>query len=539
LRAPDFYFEVMREFVKRFVRIGDLAAITFGIKSGCDAFFMPKDITTDVLKKYGPGIEWQQIPLMRTCKRSEVDRGDLLIIKSGDGTLHPIERTFIRREVHTLMHADRPIIRAADTDRVVLWVSEPLDKLKGTHAYEYLRWGAKQTFTSRKKARARPVPVPQRSTCAARERWYDLTGLEPGIGFWPMAQQYRHFIPANPDALPCNHRMFDIHPWRLGPDENQALLAVLNSTLVSLFKHFYGRYTGTEGSLDTEVFEVLMIEVPDPRNVGEAILRRLKSAFELLQQRETGPLLEENLRACRNARQVREAARQPLELPLELMRSDRRELDDAVFELLGVTDPQRRGQLIDRLYADITLHNRQIRIVEVQKMEQRRRTERDDVSQLELALDAWNALEPELCKPLTTWLEEQTGQAKIVNLPEGEVRLPSASDFFDSTTVYFGRKPALSHVCDNRAEAELLAAVAVEGVRGPVSIPATAEECATLHEHLESRLARARQRLMKLAEERAGSDKLREQVVDTLYRWFVHGKGDDVRKDARAGSTAM
>ena len=34
--------------------------------------------------------------------------------------------------------------------------------------------------------------------------------MKPGIAFWPMAQQYRHIIPANPEQLICNRNLFDV-----------------------------------------------------------------------------------------------------------------------------------------------------------------------------------------------------------------------------------------------------------------------------------------------------------------------------------------
>ena len=64
------------------------------------------------------------------------------------------------------------------------------------------------TFASSK---SQPGPLPERSTCAARDPWYNLTGLvQPGVAFWPMAQQYRHIIAANPERLICNHNLFDV-----------------------------------------------------------------------------------------------------------------------------------------------------------------------------------------------------------------------------------------------------------------------------------------------------------------------------------------
>ena len=62
-----------------------------------------------------------------------------------------------------------------------------------------------------------------------------------------MAQQYRHIIAANPERLICNHNLFDVAAPDLSETESKALVAILNSTLVGLFKTFYGRFAGTEG----------------------------------------------------------------------------------------------------------------------------------------------------------------------------------------------------------------------------------------------------------------------------------------------------
>jgi hypothetical protein len=396
-----------------------------------------------------------------------------------------------------------------------------LKELKGTHAWHYITWGSKQTFASTK---SKAVPVPKRATVAGREPWYDLTGLEPGIGFWPKAQQYRHIIPANSFGLNCNCNLYDLHSLMDDNLATQALIPILNSTLVALIKTFYGRFAGTEGNLKTEIVDVVLIEIPDPRKVKKGLLEKMESALASMQGRKVTHLVEEAFMDCHTADEVREAAKLPLGLPLELQQEDRRKLDDAVFELLGVQEPRRRDELIDRLYREVAFHFRSIRIVEVQKMEQRRQGGgKGNVSQMELALDAWNHLDADFQKPLSAWLEDQTPKAKTVELPEGEVRLPAAENWFEATTIYFGKKPAISHVCASRAEAELLAAIAREGLRGPVSIPATENKCHALSRDLEKRLATAKSRFEEMAQERAGSEKLREQVVELLHRWFIHG----------------
>jgi len=305
------------------------------------------------------------------------------------------------------MQVDRPVVSPEQLDRVVLWVNKDLKDIKGTYAWHYINWGAKQTFASTK---SKAVPVPMRATVAGRDPWYDLTGLEPGIGFWPKSQQYRHIIPANSFNLNCNCNLYDLHSLMGSQLATRAVMPVLNSTLVALLKTFYGRYAGTEGNLKTEIVDVVLIDIPDPRNVNKGLLAKMESAIESMQKRKVTHLVEEAFMDCHTADEVREAAKLPLGLPVELQQADRRELDDAVFELLGVQDRRRREELIDRLYREVAFHFRSIRIVEVQKMEQRRHGGgKDNVSQIELALDAWNHLDPEFQNPLSTWIEGENG----------------------------------------------------------------------------------------------------------------------------------
>jgi hypothetical protein len=68
LRAPDFYFEIMREFGQHFARFGDIATIKRGITSGCDAFFMPRDVSEKLLKQHGTELAWRMLPLMPTLR---------------------------------------------------------------------------------------------------------------------------------------------------------------------------------------------------------------------------------------------------------------------------------------------------------------------------------------------------------------------------------------------------------------------------------------------------------------------------------------
>lgn len=235
LRAPEFYFEIMNEFGAKFTRIGDIALIKRGITSGCDAFFMPRDVSAKLLEKHETEGEWRILPLIRRCKRAEVESGKVKIIEAGDKTLHPIESKFVRPEVQNLMRINSLEVRYEDLDRVALWVNQPLIGLKGTYAGDYINWGSRQTFESKK---SQSVPVPMRGTCAARELWYDITGENPGIGFWSKTHKYRHLIPLNPQEFPCNSALYSVNPIALDETEKVTLAAILNSTIVGFLNIF-------------------------------------------------------------------------------------------------------------------------------------------------------------------------------------------------------------------------------------------------------------------------------------------------------------
>ncbi len=529
LRAPDLYFEIMERFRSRFVPLGQLVDIRFGVKTGCDAFFMPKDVTEFVLATYTEDKEFRQavgIP------RQQVVAGTLRIVEDGAGTYHAIEPEFLRPEVHSLMKVDRPVVRARDLDRVVVLVKHPLSAIKGTHAYKYIKYGEEATYASTK---SKAVPVPQRSTCAAREPWYDLTKLvDPGFAFWPKSQQYRHIIPGNPHKIVCNCNLYDLGAKELNKLEQQILVAIANSTLIGLFKTFYGRYAGTEGNLKTEVIDVNLIDVPDPRNVPESIAKKLVAAFRTMCKRQVGGLVEQSLKECHTYERARELASRKVVLPLELIQEDRRELDDAVFELLGVNDPKERSRWVDRLYEDTARHFRDVRVTEIQKMEDRRTGGSARFAIADHAADAWDALELSDLIPLAEWVAAHaTGDCEVVNIPTERPVAHASDSLFDKETVYFGRARREYMECQSCGEAQLVARMATLGVSGEVSVPKTDRAAKKLLSTLNVRHEKVTTRLRELAASRSSDRDTQDQVFQLLERWYVLGKPDLTGRSSR------
>ncbi|MGA2137900.1 MAG: N-6 DNA methylase [Verrucomicrobiia bacterium] len=523
LRAPDFYFHLMRDHGKRFVKLGEIAEVRFGIKSGCDAFFMPRDVTEEVLKQVEDGLPWNDIGVMTPCKRNELTSGKVRIVRAGDNTLHPVETEYLRPEVHSLMEVDRPVIRAKNLDRVVLWVDQPLSNLAHTYAGKYIRWGAKQTFESKK---SKAVTVPERSTCAARPVWYDLTNEINGVAFWPMTQKYRHIVAANPDGLLCNHRLFYVAPRRLSKRAAVAIPAILNSTIVALIKHFYGRYAGSEGTLDTEIVDCLLLEVPDPRNISGPLFKRLEEAFGRICRREVTHLVDQAMLDCHSEEVMREILAKPPQLPNELQHPDRRELDDCVLELIGVTDTKKREKLLDELYLETTKYYRYQRTQDIQAMEDRAGNHGRRLSAQDLAESIWHSLAEEERGPaLPEWIKSTFRNTEPVEIPEGAPHAHGASDMFHPNAVAFrAGKDTCQVDYKSPEQAALVAELGRFGIHGRVNVPRTVADCTNCLVQIESRLAKAKVFFTELAASRTGTQSLQEKTVALLLHWYTHGK---------------
>jgi hypothetical protein len=243
-----------------------------------------------------------------------------------------------------------------------------------------------------------------------------------------------------------------------------------------------------------------------------------------MSKREVGRLVEEQLMDCHTPDRARKLAAGPIVFSDELKQRDRRALDDAVFELLGVTDSKERGELIERLYEATARHFREIRVVEIEKMEQRSNADNKRFSLHDLAADIWDAAELEDVVPLAEWMGQQPDSDSSVNIPDERPAALSDDTMYSANVVYFGRGRK-SHVeCQSHGQAELVERLANLGISGNAKMPATLEACIKMLDRLNVRLEKARARFQELAESRTGDERVRQQLVEALERWFVLGR---------------
>lgn len=472
LRAPDLYFELAERYADNLVPLSAIAEVRFGVKTGCDKFFFVRDVTQEHLDGHkSPKAfksRWGILPF-------QTDR--IRIVRSGDKTDHLVEAKYLEPEVHNLMETNGVYgikINPADLRLQVFLCGDGRSKLKGTHALKYIQWGEREGFD-------------HGSTCAARAasgEWYDLRPGARGDVLWPMAQQYRHLAPLNNRQLVANHNLFDVHANR-GVDA-RVLCGVLNSTLIALHKHLFGRWAGTEGNLKTEVIDVKMIPVPDLRKATPAVAKRIRDALRDMCKRRTRNLTDEFTDPARLA------------------------LDDAVLELLGIIDGAERTAIRSRLYADMTAMHRIIRGKELRANENKKRTKRGGSPSPEaMASEIWETLDPSLVRKFPEdFYGAEIKDAETVELHDGKAKL-TAAPLMGKTILQMD-----GHIVEFDDEGRARVALAAHqcGRRGPILIPRDAHACAAALSRYREYADQLRIEFAQRAAEKTASEKLAARI---------------------------
>ena len=391
VRGPDSWFELMDRIRSRMAPLHELAEISRGFTSGADRFYCVRDITQQHLDTIPDPQQFQD-----RWGISRKDTRRIRIVRDGENVEHLVERRFLEPELHSLMEVKRAVARKGDVGRMVITASVPRARLRRTHFADYVAYAEQQGWhtgpTIASRARTRP--------------WYDL-GLrskeERADMFWPKAQQYRHVVPLNIDQLPCKDRLYDV--WVNAPIDPRLLWSILNSTIVMVSKHQFGRGAGIEGNLDTHVIDVNAMLVPDVRKAPPEAAERAIAACEQMSRR--------------NARRY---------LYEEFTLDDRRELDDTTLEILGIEDADERAALRDRIYRDVTEMQQSIRDREIIAQRDRRRSaRRGTTTPQDIADELWTEHESSL--NLLQFPEDfltRSNEGALFDLPSGEVEVGEA-----------------------------------------------------------------------------------------------------------------
>jgi hypothetical protein len=68
LRAPNLWFDLMDQLGNRFAALGELADIRFGVKSGKDEFFFPRDVSGECFARFPAFHEFKQSSVLNASR---------------------------------------------------------------------------------------------------------------------------------------------------------------------------------------------------------------------------------------------------------------------------------------------------------------------------------------------------------------------------------------------------------------------------------------------------------------------------------------
>ena len=213
LRAPDIFFTILEKGKDRLVKLGEVAEVRFGIKTGANDFFY--------LEPLGPG---SQPGLQRVC--------------NGAGWEGEIEEEFLKPVIKSPRECRRIIIKPEDLKYRIFMCHRSKEELKGTKALEYIEWGEKQKYH-------------HRPTLRSRRRWWSLGQRDPGLYLWPMVHHDRLAIFLNVARVQVDHNLFEITP----KNDNECIITLFSVVSV-LVRELYGRSNLGEGALKTEGIDI-------------------------------------------------------------------------------------------------------------------------------------------------------------------------------------------------------------------------------------------------------------------------------------------
>ena len=313
LRAPDIYFTILEKGKDKLVRLGDIADVRFGIKTGANEFFYVEEVTDK--------IDFLQIKskiknLREFSNIEEIKKDGLRVVHNKkDDSCWLIEEEFLKPVIKSPRECNSIIVKMEDLKYMVFMCNKSKRELKGTKAIEYITWGEKQKYH-------------KRPTCASRRYWWNLGKQEKQDFLFLRFRDKRNWTPIISKEIDI--QIGDVvFVGRICPNKKWALGYILNSTMGILISEIFGRANLGDGLLTTYGPEILSFIVLDPTLIENDICKNILISMD---KKSVLPIFQEL--GFDQMKPIREQQPNPL--------LDRKALDDVVFDVLGLTNEERK-----------------------------------------------------------------------------------------------------------------------------------------------------------------------------------------------------
>jgi len=231
-------------------------------------------------------------------------------------SLWGIEKAYLGPIITSPRQAESCVVEKKDIDEYVLLVHEPEEALNNTNVLKYIRHGESISFEIRRgRQKGQTIcgyhNVPM---IKSRKLWYDLGVRDIAPLLFPCKIRKRCFFAWNRAHTYVDKSFYEIYPKK--EKTSLVLAGLLNSTLTMLLIELHGRLYG-RGLLELEVYELKNLPVIDVHKLEDKEKEKIKSSF---------------LKIC-------EAQ---LAKDINSEQEARMELDNAVFDVLGLKDNERK-----------------------------------------------------------------------------------------------------------------------------------------------------------------------------------------------------
>ncbi|HOK18587.1 MAG TPA: hypothetical protein PLW79_04855 [Caldisericia bacterium] len=245
------------------------------------------------------------------------ERGLRIIRNTKTGDYWLIEEEFLKPVIKSPRECKSIIIKPEDLKYKVIMCHKSKDELKNENAFilDYIEWGEKEGFNNR-------------PTCKSRKYWWDLGQKIIATNFMQLIIGDR-FI----SVINTNNILADTEYYIVNFNWDKSILGlILNSTLTRLFLELLGRnMIGAITGLKLQVYEIANLNILSPlifenkknsieKNINKISIRDIKNIFIEIGFDPDKP--------------IREQVSNPL--------PDRKELDDIVFDIIGLTEDERK-----------------------------------------------------------------------------------------------------------------------------------------------------------------------------------------------------
>lgn len=245
LRAPDIFFTILEKGKDKLVKLGDIAEVRFGIKTGANEFFYLEPLSyRPVCPKCGVVHE---DALIAEEERAYWERGEappedaLVAVKNGAGWEGYLEAKYLKPVIKSPREVRKLFIRSEDTLFRLFMCHEGERHLRETHALIYITWGEDHGYDLR-------------PSCASRPRWWDLGRREQS----PL--HFNYLI--NDVGRTFVSKVYfsdNFHDISLSKD----FAASMNSMVFFLFQNIIGRANFGGGLLKIQTYELQQMLVPN------------------------------------------------------------------------------------------------------------------------------------------------------------------------------------------------------------------------------------------------------------------------------------